>query len=147
MFQFTHPVWGATLISPLLVSCSMFQFTHPVWGATLLLAQMYYNLFVSIHAPRAGCDSSAPVLLACPLCFNSRTPCGVRHEALVRPLVMLVFQFTHPVWGATYHYRRCQLGASRFNSRTPCGVRLLTSIHSTHHTKFQFTHPVWGATG
>ena len=36
---------------------------------------------------------------------------------------MQKFQFTHPVWGATYHLKRQEI------------VEL-----------FQFTHPVWGAT-
>ncbi len=34
-FQFTHPVWGATLNSGLdHTRYDKFQFTHPVWGAT-----------------------------------------------------------------------------------------------------------------
>ena len=70
-----------------------------------------------------GCDAST--LRACRtcFCFNSRTPCGVRPMVMRRVLSELVFQFTHPVWGAT-HYKLGQ--ALRF--------------------KFQFTHPVWGAT-
>ena len=35
---------------------SMFQFTHPVRGATKGTAIQRYPLTVSIHAPRAGCD-------------------------------------------------------------------------------------------
>ena len=35
MFQFTHPVWGATPICSVFMSITAwFQFTHPVWGAT-----------------------------------------------------------------------------------------------------------------
>ena len=35
LFQFTHPVWGATVgIIASVRSILMFQFTHPVWGAT-----------------------------------------------------------------------------------------------------------------
>ena len=34
-FQFTHPVWGATLSSLLeTTTIKSFQFTHSVWGAT-----------------------------------------------------------------------------------------------------------------
>ena len=59
----------------------------------------------------------------------------------------MIFQSTHPVWGATpggHHqkHRQCY-----FNPRTPCGVRHMISI-ALHcfHTEFQSTHPVWGAT-
>ena len=59
-FQFTHPVWGATLsIASSRLSISSFQFTHPVWGAT-----------------------SSLVWMSLIWCFNSRTPCGVRHQTL-----------------------------------------------------------------
>ena len=34
-FQFTHPVWGATVgVSAAFLINDWFQFTHPVWGAT-----------------------------------------------------------------------------------------------------------------
>ena len=33
-----------------------FQFTHPVWGATLLEEVNKREALVSIHAPRVGCD-------------------------------------------------------------------------------------------
>ena len=56
-----------------------FQFTHPVWGATSLLL---------------GRNEQQK-------CFNSRTPCGVRHLERLFPLLAVEFQFTHPVWGAT----------------------------------------------
>ena len=34
VFQFTHPVWGATVDNLLAKVSPVFQFTHPVWGAT-----------------------------------------------------------------------------------------------------------------
>ena len=37
----------------------MFQFTHPVWGATLVDRLLEGLLEVSIHAPRVGCDQLA----------------------------------------------------------------------------------------
>ena len=102
LFQFTHPVWGATTIVINKEESSTFQFTHPVWGATPLPPSpllrwgrfnsrtpcgvrhkvlMLLSLFlrVSIHAPRVGCDKQ-----------NLRTDS-----------VSSQFQFTHPVWGAT----------------------------------------------
>ena len=57
-----------------------------------------------------------------------------------------MFQFTHPVRGATPCCASKYRPACRFNSRTPCGVRLVTTTRSTASSKFQFTHPVRGAT-
>ncbi len=124
-FQFTHPVWGAT-VHPILhlihllvsihaprVGCddrrsqiiranNKFQFTHPVWGATVRLLDDAHTLEVSIHAPRVGCDYSARQSLRCQMGFNSRTPCGVRLNRMIKnDEAAKQFQFTHPVWGAT----------------------------------------------
>ena len=55
---------------------------------------------VSIHAPRAGCDIDGLLGINPADCFNSRTPCGVRRKCYVLT-----------------KYKFC------FNSRTPCGVR------------------------
>ena len=57
-----------------------------------------------------------------------------------------MFQFTHPVWGATCLVSCYLLCSARFNSRTPCGVRLVSMICPSRYIVFQFTHPVWGAT-
>ena len=40
---------------------TLFQFTHPVWGATDGASDLGSKSFVSIHAPRVGCDPSAPL--------------------------------------------------------------------------------------
>ena len=79
-FQFTHPVWGATI--PGLdgeLPVYEFQFTHPVWGATKVDTYQARNR----------------------KCFNSRTPCGVRLLITLGQMLVVMFQFTHPVWGAT----------------------------------------------
>ena len=57
-----------------------------------------------------------------------------------------MFQFTHPVWGATGKRAICMEIETSFNSRTPCGVRRDRRENKNKYTKFQFTHPVWGAT-
>ena len=101
LFQFTHPVWGATKNEKIQRQTSRFQFTHPVWGATASEGLPQEPSVVSIHAPRVGCDAVTISLTS----------------------LWLTFQFTHPVWGATlsqYHLHHYGL---RFNSRTPCGVR------------------------
>ena len=79
LFQFTHPVWGATNWLLNHAGATTFQFTHPVWGATLLLSYFALQVGVSIHAPRVGCDP----------------------ELRYFSVGLLAFQFTHPVWGAT----------------------------------------------
>ena len=124
LFQFTHPVWGATCTSKYRRTHSVFQFTHPVWGATAkdkpspptsvsfnsrtpCGVRLYRLIFidkladVSIHAPRVGCDPGTKMGSIDPFRFNSRTPCGVRHKQSIRHVIVPLFQFTHPVWGAT----------------------------------------------
>ena len=59
LFQFTHPVWGATVVNLMLLARKMFQFTHPVWGATHYQLAHQPAPAVSIHAPRVGCDCDA----------------------------------------------------------------------------------------
>ena len=146
----------------------LFQFTHPVRGATILHTGGVETAVVSIHAPRAGCD---PCLRGCVgglEGFNSRTPCGVRHGGGVILLHIsefqfthpvrgatlpdrLVgsaksFQFTHPVRGATHIYPSVTINGVGFNSRTPCGVRHGPLPAQPYGELFQFTHPVRGAT-
>ncbi len=64
-----------------------FQSTRPVRGATPTPARLSHARGVSIHAPRAGRESTRPVrgatrrLRGCsvrPRCFNPRAPCGAR---------------------------------------------------------------------
>ena len=101
LFQSTHPVWGATGPPEQLLEQQPFQSTHPVWGATCFRSVGSLPVWISIHAPRVGCDRTPAVTRPPPRYFNPRTPCGVRPGAL-----------THPTQWAWY-----------FNPRTPCGVR------------------------
>ena len=146
-FQFTHPVWGATikvpcgtcyacrfnsrtpcgvrlppLIYPLSVSCC-FNSRTPCGVRLVRLRPLDSTSCVSIHAPRVGCDHRQLKSVRPTVRFNSRTPCGVRHRIISRGVV-----------------------ASCFNSRTPCGVRPHRISLQRHEMMFQFTHPVWGAT-
>ena len=129
-FQFTHPVWGATKDAADIRSYYfMFQFTHPVWGATasvlvqLTLVQVSIHAprvgcdetlrhfgrhrmhLVSIHAPRVGCDytdrdSAIPVFRVS--IHAPRVGCDVKGLGALSGVAL--FQFTHPVWGATGAY-------------------------------------------
>ena len=114
-------------------------------------------LAVSIHAPRVGCDNESIASERNQTGFNSRTPCGVRPlKMLMRLEFLVMFQFTHPVWGATLknghseHIIIVSIHAPRvgcdqmvqtivsgmlgFNSRTPCGVRQATPIRYRVYT-------------
>ena len=141
------PRWSATAYeSAYTIMLNLFQFTHPVWGATDGRKQNDRRFYVSIHAPRVGCDlhhravvQSASVVSIhapragcdylldirqrCCMRFNSRTPCGVRPIRALTRCPLYTFQFTHPVRGAT-KYEALSLAL----------------------TTFQFTHPVRGAT-
>ena len=78
--------------------------------------------------------------------FNPRTPCGVRQSWRCWTMKTLLFQSTHPVWGATIALSKSSLQEIDFNPRTPCGVRQVMVVSPAARTGFQSTHPVWGAT-
>ena len=100
-FQSTHPVRGATRryqyragrkiyfnprtpcgvrpLLPWIIDVGLtFQSTHPVRGATAAYGGVSRLEYISIHAPRAGCDGSQDAYTAEIGDFNPRTPCGVR---------------------------------------------------------------------
>ncbi len=103
---------------------SLFQSTRPVRGATWYCFLARYRPDVSIHAPRAGRDATEAVFVriltyvsihapragrdfrgafANPLenGFNPRAPCGARHAEKTAKILVLAFQSTRPVRGAT----------------------------------------------
>ena len=77
---------------------------------------------VSIHAPHTGCDNISAVIEFIGICFNPRTPHGVR-------LFLTTF----------CSFTTC------FNPRTPHGVRLFLAP-PLNPLQFQSTHPTRGAT-
>ena len=81
----------------------IFHSTHPVRGATPPNTTRLAAGFISIHAPRAGCDYLYCRPARCRYYFNPRTPCGVR-------LFILAIR----------------VDLTDFNPRTPCGVRRQT---------------------
>ena len=84
-----------------------FQFTHPGRGATVGTQQGKDINYVSIHAPREGCDSTLTANSRHKLTsFNSRTPGGVRRELTFTSILTSEFQFTHPGRGATSYTQR-----------------------------------------
>ena len=101
-----------------------FQFTHPVWGATIAKRTIFVPPTVSIHAPRVGCDQMDATLQAVNYVSIHAPRVGCDFDADPDSQAVREFQFTHPVWGATLPRSRLYKALTcRFNSRTPCGVR------------------------
>ena len=140
-FQFTHPGRGATIKAQSISDLSTrfnsrtpggvrlnreristmrlrFQFTHPGRGATDEESGITAIINVSIHAPREGCDSSPIVITLALVCFNSRTPGGVRRLEILPCHRHWAFQFTHPGRGATLD-RLCIRQASSVSIHAP----------------------------
>ena len=74
VFQFTHPVRGATKAAPEETRELLFQFTHPVRGATHNLFELICCDPVSIHAPVRGATGECLLYAKGSDGFNSRTP-------------------------------------------------------------------------
>ena len=100
-FQFTHPVWGATAREPREGDGADVSIHAPRVGCDLRGLTNYPVPEVSIHAPRVGCDDIPGGRALDVSSFNSRTPCGVRLDKYLQYTSRTLFQFTHPVWGAT----------------------------------------------
>ncbi len=101
---------------------------------------------ISIHAPRAGCDSTAQAGFVGWINFNPRTPCGVRREGIRYEKADGEISIHAPRAGCD---RVCAGGVSErfdFNPRTPCGVRRAMCAMVALSHSFQSTHPVRGAT-
>ena len=126
---------------------NVFQFTHPGRGATGEGAEPEVHLYVSIHAPREGCDvlgstqydllqefqfthpgrgatKAATSSTSARASFNSRTPGGVRRAGVRRTRREPQVSIHAPREGCDSAGRGCSPRQVRFNSRTPGGVRL-----------------------
>ncbi len=145
-----------------------FQSTHPARGATVHHVNNCNCFFISIHAPREGCDNSGDGGLFQLTNFNPRTPRGVRLLLQRSNLLAYRFQSTHPARGATapccdvWAEREISIHAPREGcDRTPSRIfiRAEISIHAPREgcddarlsgverwKEFQSTHPARGAT-
>ena len=93
-------------------------------GATLRQAFQLQKLYISIHAPHAGCDE----------------------QNLIADYKYRIFQSTHPMRGATPGVYITGVKIKNFNPRTPCGVRRYITQQTKNAIEFQSTHPMRGAT-
>ena len=125
-------------------------------------------MYISIHAPRAGCDHPGHAGRVINGNFNPRTPCGVRRHHRIGLPWHCQISIHAPRAGcdpvAGLRTRRCciSIHAPRagcdpwitppapllpyFNPRTPCGVRHRYLYDKPFVQVFQSTHPVRGAT-
>ena len=110
---------------PAVPRAARFQSTHPLRGATRSQRGIAVCLFISIHAPLAGCDTVLLRVCLTFLHFNPRTPCGVRRKS---------GKYTHQI---RYY----------FNPRTPCGVRPLTVAPANSPRKISIHAPLAGCDG
>ena len=147
IFQSTHPVRGATAERPWSPSSPRDFNPRTPCGVRRGYAPIYARQnFISIHAPRAGCDATVCVPRWIARVFQSTHPVRGATVDQVVDLGCVVFQSTHPVRGATVYdtysiivptrfqsthpvrgaTMRCRRPAPtpcNFNPRTPCGVR------------------------
>ena len=100
-FQSTHPLRGATFPHKQRVFAVVFQSTHPLRGATTTNNSLTVSVYISIHAPLAGCDCNrlmcAPVYCE----FQSTHPLRGATSWQASPHSSRGFQSTHPLRGAT----------------------------------------------
>ena len=136
-------MWGATTSEDYPATPYLrFQFTHPVWGATIGEGALRIAREVSIHAPRVGCDTVIDEIESLQHKFQFTHPVwGATQGATKGNSPAHKFQFTHPVWGATDLFGKAIAPHLSFNSRTPCGVRQVTRIHFHVSTCFNSRTP------
>ena len=78
-----------------------FQLTRPMRGATSFAFLLFPLLDISTHAPHAGRDVRNMREDYVSIDFNSRAPCGARHQMKKTPFFIKKFQLTRPMRGAT----------------------------------------------
>ena len=100
-FQFTHPVWDATPLSPWRTHGHGVSIHASRVGCDPIVEVGRGESMVSIHASRVGCDRLVLQTSTSSMGFNSRIPCGMRLVWWINFSSRSMFQFTHPVWDAT----------------------------------------------
>ena len=124
-FQSTLPVRGATNVRN--VHCAhffQFQSTLPVRGATRMMLEAQQGKAISIHAPRAGSDSSVARTAKNSTSISIHAPrAGSDYPLTAVGIAPKEFQSTLPVRGATSLSALLGINVRNFNPRSPCGER------------------------
>ena len=123
-FQSTHPARGATRDIRTLTKESFYISIHaPREGCDTMARAIDGELLISIHAPREGCDVQPYLRPYCiPISIHAPRE-GCDEHLTEADFVLEAFQSTHPARGATL-LRPAKGGQpGHFNPRTPRGVR------------------------
>ena len=124
-----------------------FQFTLPVWGATLSPLNLGADIGISIHAPRVGSDRIAISLTCLISYFNPRSPCGERLSPSWHWPSRLYFNPRSPCGERRGFCAFWTDGFPRFQSTLPVwGATSALPAGASGSARFQSTLPVWGAT-
>ena len=98
-------------------------------------------VYISIHAPHAGCDIFSKIPQNSSSNFNPRTPCGVRPACDEIFKVVRIISIHAPHAGCDISRRLSTNTGCNFNPRTPCGVRQKVWRHVVHLLKISIHAP------
>ncbi len=117
----------------------------PLAGSDFVPYKMSSYPFLSILAPLAGSDTTPTVAPTGLRSFNPRSPCGERHLRETGRPILVSFQSSLPLRGATAARAVPALQAA-FNPRSPCGERRTNKPIMASFVHFQSSLPLRGAT-
>ena len=124
IFQSTHPLRGATRQRHLHGAQVYISIHAPLAGCDVGTARVRHERAISIHAPLAACDGAFRQRLPARTDFNPRTPCRVRRRDHHRRRQGVRISIHAPLAGCDCWKSFQSLRMFRnFNPRTPCGVR------------------------
>ena len=106
----------------LVKTIAQFQPTRPLRGATGGCQPGKNHSTISTHAPLAGRDEHRVDYLVRQLNFNPRAPCGARPSGPRSHRIMVEFQPTRPLRGATFFFR-VSLKAALISTHAPLAGR------------------------
>ena len=133
-----------------IVDCTLaavqFQSTHSLRSATgNKTMSNQINLFQSTHSLRSATRCGGRTFPGL-LCFNPRTPCGVRQASHSQLFPLPIVSIHALLAECDLTPAQCETYEAGFNPRTPCGVRLKSTIERNKTMKFQSTHSLRSAT-
>ena len=145
-FQSTLPVWGATIVAPVLIQYHTISIHAPRVGSDCRSGGPAFSRDISIHAPRVGSDCHFWLFPAARVVFQSTLPVwGATHDIPLLPVELCDFNPRSPC-GERRLFLFGKLDVRDFNPRSPCGERPLKAFATAIAKGFQSTLPVWGAT-
>ena len=145
-FQSTLPLRGATGLPLLPRPVASISIHAPLTGSDTVSKWAVEECEISIHAPLTGSDQDTNGNKQAQKNFNPRSPYGERRLECFMTIVILRFQSTLPLRGATVHVISRVGGVDDFNPRSPYGERPVVIAIISAPVLFQSTLPLRGAT-